>query len=169
MLYIFDLDNTLIFTDDLNNLAYQNALMEYQLPIIESSKRITRKDIKNNVTDDELLNKIIYFKQQYFISNLDKTELNKPLYQFLINKSGKKLIWTSADKDRTLALLKFYNIYPHIDDIIFSPKTDIRADMQQIYDKFGVSYRELIVFEDNIDVIQKLNLLNIKNQLIHRF
>ncbi len=48
MLYIFDLDNTLIFTDDLNNLAYQNALMEYQLPIIESSKRITRKDIKNN-------------------------------------------------------------------------------------------------------------------------
>lgn len=66
--YVFDLDNTLIYTDSLNNDSYNYALSLQGLAPINDCKRITRDIVfkkypnLNNVQK----NKIIELKQEYF-------------------------------------------------------------------------------------------------------
>lgn len=64
MKYIFDLDDTLIYSTALNNDAYNYALEKFGYPRINTSKRLTREKLK--FISSEKLKKIIEEKQKYF-------------------------------------------------------------------------------------------------------
>ena len=47
MVYVVDLDDTLVLTKNLNNDAYNYALEKHGQKRIKTSKRITRDNLKN--------------------------------------------------------------------------------------------------------------------------
>ena len=62
MKYLIDLDDTIIYSTDLNNDAYNYALRKYHLKTLEKNGRITREDIKPTL----IKSRIIRTKQSYF-------------------------------------------------------------------------------------------------------
>ena len=78
---VFDLDNTLIFTDSLNNEAYNYALKQLSFNTIHNYKRITRAVVFDRFPNisNENRNRIFELKQKYFIENLDQTTPNKSM------------------------------------------------------------------------------------------
>ena len=83
--YVFDLDNTLVMTDNLNNTAYNYALSCVGFQPIVGVQRITRKEIFNSIPNLTLSQKkqIVELKQNYFIKNINDTVLNLELYSLL--------------------------------------------------------------------------------------
>jgi phosphoglycolate phosphatase-like HAD superfamily hydrolase len=75
--YVFDLDDTLIMTTELNNTSYNMLLQSYQTPIIAST-RITRDVVFNNYSNLTELqkNEIVKLKQFYFMENIHCTRPN---------------------------------------------------------------------------------------------
>jgi len=76
--YIFDLDNTLVYTDSLNNDSYNYALKKLGLASINDCKRITRDVILSKYPELNSFqkNEIIELKQKYFMNNLKRTSPN---------------------------------------------------------------------------------------------
>jgi phosphoglycolate phosphatase-like HAD superfamily hydrolase len=162
--YIFDLDNTLIYTDALNNLAYNYALSCFGLNSIKDTQRITREIIRNkypHLSQLEIDN-ISQLKQDYFKQNLIKTNCNKSLVKFLRQQDPNQcMLWTSADKNRTLELLKYYQLNHHFTGVLFSPKENIDEDIQKLTANLNCANDELIIFDDNELVINELPKLGV--------
>lgn len=159
--YVFDLDNTLVMTDNLNNTAYNYALscMGFQ-PII-GVQRITRKEIFNSIPNLTLSQKkqIVELKQNYFIKNINDTVLNLDLYSLLESfDSNHCILWTSADVNRTTAILEFYRLHKNFKTIFYSDKQDIEYDIMKIRDIFSCSLSQLVFFDDNEDLLKNVDV-----------
>jgi FMN phosphatase YigB (HAD superfamily) len=157
--YVFDLDNTLIYTDKLNTISYNYALDKFGLPQIESSKRITRDTIfeKHPEINMTLKNKIIEAKQNYFIENLHITSPNRILLELLmILPRGKCILWTKANEKKVQEIMKFYKIEDEFKMILFSSKSDIALDLGKIYEAFECRLEQIMFFEDDKQIINKL-------------
>lgn len=159
--YVFDLDNTLVMTDNLNNSAYNYALscMGFQ-PII-GVQRITRKEIFNSIPNLTLLQKkqIIELKQNYFIKNINDTVLNLDLYYLLKSfDSNHCILWTSADVNRTTAILEFYDLLKNFKTVFYSDKQDVEYDVMKICNIFSCSLSQLVFFDDNEDVLKNVDV-----------
>ena len=97
---VFDLDNTLVFTDMLNNESYNFALTKIGKERIVDVKRITRNIVNSvyELTDDEK-QQLIKTKQEYFDNNISKIELNEGLILKLKElDSSKCILWTREKK-----------------------------------------------------------------------
>lgn len=83
--YIFDIEGTLVLTDDLNNESYNYALIQNNLNPINNVERITRKTIElfYNSIEVSLFNKIVQQKQEYFIKHIDKIKCNYFLFSII--------------------------------------------------------------------------------------
>lgn len=163
MYYVFDLDNTIAYTDMLNSLSYKKALHNYGKLLTNS--RITRELVVEkfpSLSKNEL-SKIISLKQDFFSSNLDLITVNQNLIQ-LINKTSKDqcILWTSADSDRALAILKYLKIEDQFSHIIFSEKDNVAADMNKIISAKNCNIKNLHVYEDNEVTIRELEKIGIK-------
>lgn len=100
--FLFDMDGTLFFTDELNNESYNYALRKYNLPIIEHKKRITREIVKKTYSElnAQQITKLIQLKQNYFIKNINKVHINESLFYILRKiKRNNCILWTSAEKN----------------------------------------------------------------------
>lgn len=163
--HVFDLDNTLIYTDSLNNESYNSALRKFGLNEITVSNRITR-DLVFNVYPKISAKKkknIIELKQKYFLQNLTATIPNTSLINFLKTiKVEQCILWTRAEKSRVLALLEFYEIEHAFKQILHSSKANLIKDVQIICEIFGCKPEHLVFYEDNPSVINSLKLLNIE-------
>lgn len=162
--YVFDLDNTLIYTDRLNNDSYNYALKCQGLSPINGKQRLTREIVFRNYSNITDLQKseIINLKYEYFINNLHITEVNECLVKLL--KSQEKndcILWTSAEDKRVRALLGYYNMNNLFKDIIFSSKTDILNDVEKICELYSCKLNQLLFYDDNLRVIKELELLNL--------
>ncbi|QLB13840.1 hypothetical protein EV697_10629 [Bisgaardia hudsonensis] len=163
MLYIFDLDNTLVFTDTLNNIGYNQALQNMKLSPIIDKKRITRKDLDKYSIDEKTKQKIIQFKLDYFLSHLFKTELNRLLYRVVISSAVKKVLWTKAEPKRVIAILKYYKIERCFSKIYFFKKENIQKELVIICQENNQkTVRDIIVFEDDSWILHQLALLKIR-------
>ena len=69
MVYVVDLDDTLVSTKNLNNDAYNYALEQNGQSRIKTSKRLTRENL-----GETLSKKLIADKQNYFTQNGLNTE-----------------------------------------------------------------------------------------------
>lgn len=157
--YVFDLDNTLIYTDLLNNNSYNYALNELGLMPINNIKRITRDVVFDKYTklNNIQRKKLIDLKQKYFNDNLNLTKPNNFLIELLQSKDNEDcLLWTSADKIRADKILEYYNIYNSFKDIKYSNKRNIEADIEEIYILFGSKLENLVFYENNMMIVKEL-------------
>lgn len=162
--YVFDLDNTLIYTDRLNNDSYNHALKCQGLCTINGIQRLTREIVFRNYPNITDLQKseIINLKYEYFINNLHVTEVNEYLVKLL--KSQEKndcILWTSAEEKRVKAILEYYNMNNLFKDIMFSSKTDILTDVEKICELYSCKLNQLLFYDDNLILIKELELLNL--------
>ena len=147
---VFDLDNTLVFTDKLNNESYNFALLNMGKEEITDVKRITRDivGVRYGLTDDEK-RVIVKTKQQYFINNIDKIELNDALILKLKKlEPNNCILWTRAERVRTESILKHLQIIDCFSKIFYSPKIDLEGDIKKICSFFNCRKEDLIFYDD---------------------
>ncbi len=156
--YVFDLDNTLIYTDLLNNESYNYALKYMGLPPIDNYKRVTREIVFEkypNISNVQK-NRIADLKKEYFINNIQMTKLNDLLIGILksLNKND-CILWTSADETRVRSILKYYNITRLFKYIVFSSKINLKNDIEKICELHDCKLEQLIIYEDNLRLIRE--------------
>ncbi|MBQ4510910.1 MAG: HAD family hydrolase [Clostridia bacterium] len=148
--YIFDLDNTLVYTDELNNEAYNYALKVLNKDTIDIDSRITREIVflKIKLNEDEKKT-ILKIKQEYFIENIKKLKLNEQLISFLKSQNPEDcILWTKADKNRVEAILNYFDLKKYFIWIFYSDKTNIINDINFMTKKLCCSKCDLIIFDD---------------------
>lgn len=163
--YVFDLDNTLIMTDELNNASYNYALTQLGIPPITVSTRITRDVVFDNYPNLTELqkNQIVKLKQGYFIDNIHCTHPNTNLIYLLKSKNAAHcVLWTSADKNRVSSLLMHYRLENHFVTIIYSSKRKLSEDIVKICNIFDCDSKQLFFFEDDANIVNELRLLGQK-------
>ncbi len=104
MVYVVDLDDTLILTKNLNNDAYNFALEKNGQRRIKTNNRLTRENFGE--TDSK---KLITDKQNYFAQKWLKYRVvvNEEILNLLKNQDKENcFLWTSADKNRADFILK---------------------------------------------------------------
>lgn len=165
--FIFDLDNTLIYTNLLNNRAYNYALSKLNLKPINGIIRLTKSIVFSHyrLTEEEK-DKILYFKKEFYLRNLKYTRPNVELISILKEQKREHcILWTSADEWRVLLLLKYYGINNSFKEIIYSEKINIEEELKKISCIFECGLKELIICEDNENIVNeilrlKINVMN---------
>ncbi len=158
MINIIDLDNTLVFTDEANNKSYIDALKLFEIKLSEIPKRITREYIIKYVCAD--CECIILKKEDLFCKYIDCCNLNITLFDKI--KTEKNILWTSASPKRVKQILNYLNINNIFIDIIYSSKQSPLDDISKICSKFETDFKNIIVYEDNYQVIDKLRIHSIE-------
>ena len=105
MIYVVDLDDTLVSSTILNNDSYNFALEQHNFNRIITTERITRE--KLNFIDNHSLKDIIQLKQFYFSQEWlhCRVVLNKILIdKLMLNKKENCYLWTKADKTGLIKL-----------------------------------------------------------------
>lgn len=160
--YVFDFDNTLVFTDVLNNEAYNFVLKKFGLSEIRDVARLTRKIVFQRYPEvEKWKDEIIELKQKFFLKHLERTLPSREFLQLVISGEGENILWTSAEEIRVFAVLKYYKITEKFKKVVFSKKTDVEKDVKEICRIFKCNKEELIFFEDNLKVIQELERLKL--------
>lgn len=166
MFHILDIDNTLFFTNDLNNKAYIFALSSLGLKALTPCKRITRTVVASwypSLTNTEM-NDIIRMKQTYVSENLHLISINVDLHQ-LLREVGPNMVglWTAADPIRIKKILDHNNITNYT-CIRFSDKSqdDICHGIQEFCHVFHGEKDQLCFYEDDKNVISLLQSHNVQ-------
>lgn len=166
MFHILDIDNTLFFTNDLNNKAYIFALSSLSLKALTPCKRITRTVVASwypSLTNTEM-NDIIRMKQTYVSENLHLISINVDLHQ-LLREVGPNMVglWTAADPIRIKKILDHNNITNYT-CIRFSDKSqdDICHGIQEFCHVFHCEKDQLCFYEDDKNVISLLQSHNVQ-------
>ena len=147
---VFDLDNTLVFTDKLNNESYNFALTKIGKKRIIDIKRITRDIVysRYELTANEK-QQLIKTKQQYFVNNLSKIEINDGLLAKLKKLDPNEcILWTRAEKVRAEAILEYLQIGNCFSKVFYSLKHDLESDVKTICSFFNCNTEDLIFYDD---------------------
>ena len=160
MFHIFDIDNTLFFTNELNNKAYIFALSSLGLKALVPCKRITRTVVSlwYPFLTDEDLTVIVRLKQIYVNENLHLVSINNDLYRLLQEIEGNKVgLWTAADPSRIQKILDYTDITNYT-YIRFSDKSqeDICHGIKEFCHIFKCEKDQLCFYEDDKNVISLL-------------
>lgn len=161
MFYIVDVDNTLVFTDQLNTAGYVYALDYVGLePSATIPDRITKNVVREwypKLTEQEL-DRITFYKQSYVRTHLEQTTLN-PEMDHLLKVQGRNrcALWTAANAERVQLLLDFHNITEY-KAIRFSDKStgDVVHAIQDFCSLFQCEPQDLCFYDDDPGVIQRL-------------
>ena len=166
MFHILDIDNTLFFTNDLNNKAYIFALSLLGLKALAPCKRITRTVVASwypSLTNTEMTD-IVQMKQTYVSENLHLISINVDLHQ-LLREVGPNMVglWTAADPIRIKKILDYNNITNYT-CIRFSDKSqdDICHGIQEFCQVFHCEKDQLCFYEDDKNVISLLQSHNVQ-------
>lgn len=163
MTHIFDLDNTLVYTDQANHDAYNEALRKEGLEPIVSAGRVTRETVRSAYPDltSIRIQRIISRKQMFF--SLEKTFVNAPLLRYA-KEQGRNhcLVWSSADYGRACSLMKYHSLDMYFFDIHFSKKINIAQEFEELAQRFSIERQDVIVYEDTDSFIEELRRMGIK-------
>ncbi len=151
MVYVVDLDDTLVLTKNLNNDAYNYALEQNGQKRIKTAKRITRDNLKNKHNKQIISDKQNYFAQKWLKY---RVVVNEEILKVLQNQNKENCyLWTSADKDRVEYLLKELDLYKYFNKVIYDDKKDLNSSLKRLKDitKSNV----FLIFEDNENFFKK--------------
>lgn len=162
--YVFDMDGTIVFTDELNNESYNYALLACNLNPIINEKRITRETVKKYYPyiEKPKMDIVIDKKQRYFVENIWKVRANTCLLDIIRRLGNNCILWTSSDRKRAMHICNFLKIKGMFNFIIFSDKKNICRDISKICNRFACAYDQLIVFENDANVVHELKIQGIK-------
>ena len=163
MFHIVDVDNTLVFTDELNTAGYVHALAYMALEPRKVMPRITREIVQEwypQLSEYDLVH-MATLKQAYVESHLDMSQLNASVARVLSTYGSEQCaLWTAANPKRIRMLLRHHMITDYR-AIRFSNKTenDVAHAVQDFCMLFGCDPEELCFHEDNPEVINHLQKL----------
>jgi FMN phosphatase YigB (HAD superfamily) len=151
LVYVVDLDDTLVSTKNLNNDAYNFALENNGRKRLKTGKRLTRENLGGTPNE-----KIITDKQKYFAQKWLKYRVvvNEEILSILQNQNRKDCyLWTSADKNRADYILKELDLYKYFNKVIYDDKKDLNSSLKRLKDitKSNV----FLIFEDNENFFKK--------------
>jgi beta-phosphoglucomutase-like phosphatase (HAD superfamily) len=170
--FLFDLDGTLVITDDVYFEVWKEILQEYNIII---DQNFYKKYILGN-TDLHVLNTVLFNinlsleilskkKDQLFINKIEKIKLLDGVFYFFqkIKNFGHKLgIVTNCNREVAEKIINHFNLNAYIDCLIIgnecikskpSPEPYLRA-----CEFLNISHDKVIIFEDS-----KSGLLSAKN------
>lgn len=165
MFHIVDVDNTLVFTDELNTAGYVHALACVDLEPRKVVPRITREIVQEwypQLTKGEVMH-ITRLKQDYVERHLEVSQLNESVARVLVTYGSERCaLWTAANPERVRMLLRYHKITDYR-AIRFSNKTedDVAHAVQDFCVLFGCEPEELCFHEDNPEVINYLRKLGL--------
>jgi len=164
LVYVVDLDDTLVLTKNLNNDAYDFALEQNGQRRIKTNNRLTRENF-----DETASKKLIIDKQNYFAQKWLKYRVvvNEEILNLLNNQDKENCyLWTSADKNRADFILKELDLYKYFNKVIYDDKKDLNSSLKRL--KEITKSNVFLIFEDN-DGLFKDQFIKIKLALISRF
>jgi len=172
---VFDLDGTIIDTDEANYLSYKEAIkrvknLDLDLIYFEN-KRFTREKLNliiPNLTIKEFEN-IVKIKNEVFYKYLPYTKLNRTVLEIIkkFSKTNKIILATNSHKLRANSLLNYHNIFNLFDKKFF--KEDyIDKDNKYLYivKDLDINLNDILIFEDNNKEIYKAINLGISSKNI---
>lgn len=114
---LFDMDETLIFTNTANFLSYEEAIFTitgFRLHTPHYDQRFNHKLLKDyleNLTNSQYKS-IINLKRKIYHKYLSFTMINEKVYRLFLkfHLANKTILATNANKKRTMELLKFHKI-----------------------------------------------------------
>ncbi|WP_249961853.1 hypothetical protein [Histophilus somni] len=189
------MDNTLIYTDRANNLAYEKAIKD-SLPSnqgislfneIKSNnpKRITRKSLSEIAyLDNDTKNRIVMLKENcyecFLFSSLSNQEnIDKKIdytckRNHLMPENVIKIMVTNCPKKRANALLKYHHLTTYFSQIIYCNGINNKFDfslsyLEEFIKKQKISYQHIFIFDDDIHQIKNVHSNTIPMQNINLF
>ena len=165
MFHIVDVDNTLVFTDELNTAGYVHALAYMALEPRKVVPRITGEIVQEwypQLSEYDLVH-MATLKQAYVESHLDMSQLNASVARVLTTYGSERCaLWTTANPERVRMLLRHHMVTDYR-AIRFSNKTenDVAHAVQDFCVFFGCDPEELCFHEDNPKVINHLRKLGL--------
>jgi phosphoglycolate phosphatase-like HAD superfamily hydrolase len=152
---VYDLDNTLIFTDEANNHSYIKVLKHfgYDPSRLHTIARITSKRIQQSYPEMTRFKlwRIKRNKLKVFLDNLHLVRLNDIVAETIeAYKDRVIIIWTSSNRKRALALIKHLNI--RNDWMLCTQKGTASAVdriVSRIEKKYRVNLHQILFYEDD--------------------
>lgn len=159
MIYVVDLDDTLVLTKHLNNDAYNYALEKNGKSRIKTNKRLTRENLNTSPSKKLITDKQNYFAQKWLKY---RVVVNEEILKILQNQDKENCyLWTSADEVRADFILKELDLYKYFNKVIYDDKKDLNSSLKRLKDitKSNV----FLIFEDNNQFFKQksLNIINI--------
>ena len=151
MVYVVDLDDTLVLTKNLNNDAYNFALEKHGQSRIKTNKRLTRENLGETPSKKLIADKQNYFTQKWLKY---RVVVNEEILKILQNQDKENCyLWTSADKNRAEYILKELDLYKYFNKVIYDDKKDLNSSLKRLKDitKSNV----FLIFEDNENFFKK--------------
>ena len=161
--FLFDLDGTLVLTDDIYYDVWKEILIKYNIII---TKDIFKNYIQGN--NDEYVNNTLLknidihtnelsiIKDQLFIENISNIKIIDGIYDFIknIKKNGHKLcIVTNCNRSVADAIVSYIKIDQYIDFIISNSEVKKgKPDREPYYNaikKYNIDEKKCIIFEDS--------------------
>jgi beta-phosphoglucomutase-like phosphatase (HAD superfamily)/choline kinase len=158
--FLFDLDGTIVLTENVYYKVWQEILSNYNIVLSES---IFSKCIQGN-TDLYVLNSILEntglslqklseWKDRLFIQNIDQIEMIEGIQDVVskIRENGHKLcIVTNCNRNAAVAILKHIRLYPYFDFILSSNDFPGGSkSYQSAADKYRIPVDHCIILEDS--------------------
>ena len=165
MVYVVDLDDTLVLTKNLNNDAYNFALEKNGQKRIRTAKRLTRENLNASPSKKLIIDKQNYFTQKWLKY---RVVVNKEILSILKNQDKENCyLWTSADKNRADYILKELDLYKYFNKVIYDNKKDLNNSLKRLKDitKSNV----FLIYEDNDVFFSRNDIMFIKKSKIDGF
>ena len=170
MVYVVDLDDTLVLTKNLNNDAYNYALEKNGQKRIRTAKRLTRENLNASPSKKLITDKQNYFAQKWLKY---RVVVNEEILSILQNQNRKDCyLWTSADKNRADFILKEPDLYKYFNKVIYDDKKDLNSSLKKLKDI--TKSNDFLIFEDNVDLLKKSTnstdvMINAQNFIINKY
>ena len=121
---LFDLDGSLVLTDEANSAAYMRALAHFGVHGIRcQSGRITKDAIRKAGMDDMDVDAVVKAKADSYYGELGRTHIGpaaNALRHVLVNRNafGKVVLLTQSGERRAMETLRYYGLECCFDEIV---------------------------------------------------
>jgi len=176
---IFDLDDTLVHTDYANYISYSEAFQQVHHSEFKVSynpdKRFTRESLIKEFSflSKEDIEKIIRLKDELFLQNLNKTELNYPVAEILEKYKyvNNTILVTNSRKERAVETLKHHKLFEVFSRKYFKQKTPENSNSNKY--EYALKAMEIhplkvIIFENDSAEIEAALRAGIPDKNIYR-
>lgn len=170
--FVFDMDGTLIDTDESNFNSYKDAVWDVLSRNLEyvSDVRFNRKTLREAIPDinERDIDLIVDRKEQIFSKHISETRLNNTLVEIAdaVHYNFKTVLLTDSRKRRAESLLKCYDL-----DSLFSEKY-YKEDFGGA-DKYTFFFSQnrlgdcpMVFFENEADNLEQLRSMKNGNQCV---